>query len=199
MSAFAFDIAAPAPLPTPPIRINVLGPLLVQGQRVRSVKPLEFLVALALAGGRMARDALIGRIYEYEACPSAVPTLCYRARKLGVAIDFDSTSQCYELLSPVRIDVLEVLKLARRRQAREALWLYGGPCLASSSSPFATALRQTVENEVVKAVLHSGDDELASRACRYIDHSELAEHSSRLQDEPAATVLGRSYLSAINL
>ena len=199
MTILSFDVAATAPPRADSIfSINVLGRTLVEGRPVRCIKPIEFIVALALAGGRMSRDAVLGRIYEYEACQSAVPTLSYRARKMGVQVDFDSMSQCYTLRTPVRVDALEVIKLARRKQARQALWLYGGPCLASSTSPLASALRLTVENEIVRAVLDSRDVELMSRASRYIDHSELAQHCTEVDSEPLAKVLGRSYLSAIN-
>lgn len=192
-----FDL--PAGLPEPPastFRIRILGQCAVNGTPVRASTTLEFVVALATSGGAMSKDGLLNRMYERDVSDSTVPTLAYRARKLGLRIEYEAGSCRYRLGQRVSIDALDVIGLARAGRPRDALLLYGGRCLPGSESPFATALRAGVEREVVAAVLASGDATLISLASRLIDHYELAESAAANTDEPAAMILSASYLSA---
>lgn len=197
LDGFSFDLRArPVASISPVPQLNVLGRCSVNGKAVKSTKALEFIVALATSGGSMSKDGVLNRIYERDVCQSAIPTLAYRARKLGIEVDYEAADSRYVLRRPVRIDVLDVLTYAKAGRPRDALCLYGGRCLPGSDSPFADALRATVEGHVVRSVLDSGDEALISLASRMIDNYELAERAMANTDEPFAAVLSSSYYNA---
>ncbi|WP_079176689.1 MULTISPECIES: hypothetical protein [Streptomyces] len=161
-------------------------------------KTIEFITALAAAGGAMSRDGLHHRIYERDVSTSTLPTLAYRARKLGIAVRYQTLGRRYVLDGPVAVDALTVLALVKARRPADALLLYQGPCLPDCDSPFAVSLRQTVEDRLVRAVLDSGDQELVRATSRLIDHWELAEPAAT-GDDPFSAVLSDSYLRSMGL
>ncbi|MCC3776355.1 hypothetical protein [Streptomyces sp. UNOB3_S3] len=180
------------------LRVSVLGRYEVAGRPVTSSKTMEFITALAVAGGSMSRDGLHHRIYERDVSASTLPTLAYRARKLGVDVRYDAPVRRYVLPGPVMVDALLVLGLLKAGRVRGALTLYHGPCLPECDSPFAVSLRQTLEDQLVRCVLDSGDQELIKAASRLIDRWELAEPTAA-GDDPFSAVLSGSYLRSIGL
>lgn len=193
----SFDMRArPVVAISSPPQVNVLGRCSVNGKAVKSTKVLEFIVALAMSGGSMSKDGMLNRIYERDVCQSAIPTLAYRARKLGIEVDYEALGSRYTLRRKVSIDVLDVITYAKAGRPRDALCLYGGQCFPGSDGPFADALRATAEGYVVRAVLDSGDESLISMASRKIDNYELAERAMTNTDEPFAAVLSSSYYNA---
>ena len=176
--------------------ITVMGGVSVNGLPVRSVKPIEFVAALALSGGAMARDALVARLYFGTSSQSAIPTLCYRARQIGIAVVFDSDRLQYRLVSRVCIDALEILTLAQAGDPEAALHLWRGPCLVRSTSPFATALRARLEIEMVRAVRRAGEPSTTHRAAQVIDSLELAEAALACDGDARTAVLSDSLLNA---
>ena len=175
-------------------RLCILGRTTVDGRPVKNVKPLELVAVLAVAGGTMSRDGVLNRLYECEASASTVPTLAYRARKLGLAIEYDAYGRRYRLARPVSLDALDVLRLARAGRPQEALCLYAGECLPTSTSPFALALRLELESALVRAILAVDDDDLVSMGCQLLDNQELAQAAMSRRGEPIATVLSHSFL-----
>jgi len=143
----------------------------------------------------MGRDALMRRLYLSIACDSAIPTLCYRLRKMGIQVQYDSATGTYVLGSEVKIDALTILDLLRLGDVRSALDIWGGPCLALSDSPLAQALRANLEQAMVTEVLDSEDPELVRRAARLLDSLELAEALAQSRDDARSAILAQSYVA----
>lgn len=175
--------------------IRIMGVLRIDEVAVRHTKPLEFVTALALAGGRMTRNALARRIYLSTSSDSAVPTLCYRARKLGIGIRFDPSSRVYSLTTPVVVDALRILDLLRVGDIASALDLWHGDCLPTSDTPLANALRRNLERAMVDAVLACDGPDLLRRAARALDSLELAEAASRAGGDPLTAILSDSFVA----
>ncbi|WP_190108183.1 hypothetical protein [Streptomyces cinnamoneus] len=194
-----FDFGAELTVDIPAgINISVLGRYEVAGRPVTSSKTMEFITALAAAGGSMSRDGLHHRIYERDVSASTLPTLAYRARRLGIDVRYEPLGRRYVLGKPVTVDALKVLGLLKAGRPTDALVLYHGPCLPECDSPFALSLRQTLEDQLVRAVLDSGDQELVKAASRMIDHWELAEPTAA-GDDPFSAVLSDSYLRSMGM
>jgi hypothetical protein len=179
-------------------RIEILGTCSVDGIPVRTVRAIEFVTALAIAGGRMRREALRDRVYERDVADSTLPTLAYRARRLGLDVRYERDRRQFRLVATPEIDALVVLDLIGAGRIDEALGRYGGPCLPTSCSPLAEALRFSIESRLAAGVARTGDHALIERAARRIDCWSLAEHAMRGPDG-AAAVLGRSYLQSSGL
>ncbi|UQA94460.1 hypothetical protein [Streptomyces halobius] len=194
---FDFDAQLAADVPSG-TKINVLGRFAVDGKPVASSKTMEFVTALASAGGSMSRDGLHHRIYERDVSASTLPTLAYRARKLGIDVRYETLGRRYVLTQSVSVDALMVLGLLKAGKPAEALILYQGPCLPECDSPFAVSLRQKLESQLVRSVLDSGDQDLIRAASRLIDHWELAEPAAA-GDDPLSAVLSHSYLRSMGL
>ncbi len=180
------------------MRIEIIGGCRVDGTPLGSVKPIELAVTLALAGGQMNRDSLRLRLYEQEIAESTLPTIAYRARRLGIDVGYEQDCQRFSLRSIPDIDVLHVYSLLEAHRITEALDLYHGPCLPTSSSPIAEALRHSLEARLTYEVVRTGDQELIRSASARIDECSLAEPAMRGDHLPAA-VLGRAYLNSYNL
>ncbi|MFE7202611.1 hypothetical protein ACFU8R_20275 [Pseudonocardia alni] len=178
--------------------IEILGRCRVDGVPVRGVKAIELVTALAVAGGRMHRDGLRSRVYEHDIADSTLPTLAYRARQMGVDVRFDRERCEFSLTAMPDIDVLRVFALITSGHVAEALELCDGPCLPTSRSPLADALRHSLESRLAEEVLRTGDPRLIEAAACRIDTWSLAEPAMR-GDDPAVAVLGRSYLSGCGL
>lgn len=183
---------SPAPGAT---TLRIMGMTRIDETPVRHTKPIEFVTALALAGGRMTRDALERRIYLSTSSDSAIPTLCYRARKLGIAVTFDPGSRLYTLATPVVIDALRILSLLQSGDIDSALDLWHGPCLPASDTPLANALRLNLERAVVDAVLGAEDPVLLRRAAVVVDSLELAEAAVRDGCDPLTAILSDSFVA----
>lgn len=200
MSAEPIDVElchGPAALHVPEVRL--LGRPSVNGEAVRSTKPLELVAAIVLAGGRYSRDGLVSGIYGGEASDSALPTLAYRARLLGIPVEYDTFTGCYSVASAVSLDVIDVLRLASAGRVSDALCLYGGPFLPRSGSPFAATLRAEVDESIATAALATGDTAVIETASRTVLHPALAEAVRRCRPDIASSVLGASYLRGIGL
>lgn len=194
-----FDLDAQLSVNIPAgLRVSILGRCEVNGHRVTHSKAMEFITVLAAAGGSMSRDGLHHRIYERDISVSTLPTLAYRARRLGISVRYEALGRRYSLAESVTVDALEVLRLLKEGKAADALILYRGPCLPESDSPFVVSLRQTIEDKLVRAVLDSGDQELIKAASRMIDHWELAEPAA-VGDDPFSAVLSDAYLRSMGL
>lgn len=194
---FDFDAQLRVDLPAGS-QISVLGRFEVDGRPVTSSRTMEFITALAAAGGSMSRDGLHHRMYERDVSASTLPTLAYRARKLGIAVHYVAPGRRYVLPEPVAVDALTALALVEAGRPADALLLYQGPCLPECDSPFAVSLRHKVEDRLVRAVLDSGDQELIRVTSRLIDHWELAEPAVT-GDDPCSAVLSDSYLRSLGL
>lgn len=194
-----FDFGAQLRVTIPAgLQVCVLGRYEVDGRLVTSSKTMEFVTALAAAGGSMSRDGLHHRIYERDVSTSTLPTLAYRARKLGIVVRYEASARRYVLPEPVTVDALTVLALVKAGRPADALILYQGPCLPECDSPFAISLRHTIEDRLVRSVLDSGDQELIKVTSRMIDHWELAEPAAT-GDDPLSAVLSDSYLRSIGV
>lgn len=210
-SAFDFDVTWPNRTDTAPTtgacftgpspardgetgirNIRIMGDAQVDGAPVRSYRPLEFVTALGLAGGAMSKEGLERRLFADIASTSAVPTQCYRARQLGFDISYESASRRYLLHSAVRIDALRIIRLFKAGDARAALCLWSGQCLASSTSPLANSIRTQLEIALVDAVTASNDSRLTQTAMRVTDSSLLASHCDVGVDDPFAQILSDS-------
>lgn len=150
-------------------RIEVLGTQLVNGRRSNSAKTLEFIVALALGGGERRKASLLRSLYDDCAAKSAIPTLAYRARQLGVGVDFITDRDSYRLVDPIAIDALELMAALRRGDVRAALSLYRGPCLAGSHSPLAVEIREWIDQQLADAIRAAPDQSLLAEALTRID------------------------------
>jgi len=180
-------------------RVRLLGQPMIDIRAVRSTKPLELVAALLLAGGRYSRDGLIAGIYGGEASESALPTLAYRARLLGIPVVYESFSGYYSVEEPVSFDVMDVLRLTAAGRVADALCLYRGPFLPRSGSPFAATLRRQVDDCLASAALATKDDVVIECAARTVLHPLLAESARRSQPDVASRVLGSSYLRGIGV
>lgn len=187
--------SVPRPSEMPDVRL--LGRPTVNARQVRSTKPLELVAAVALAGGRYSRDGLVSGIYGGEASDSALPTLAYRARLLGLPVEYDPYTGFYALTSAISLDVVDVLRLSAAGRASDALCLYRGPFLPRSGSPFAATLRAEIDNAVAQAALATGDQRVIEYAARAVLHPMLADAVRRARPDVASTVLGAAYLRGI--
>ncbi|WP_169813345.1 hypothetical protein [Nocardia vaccinii] len=153
--------------------ITVLGNQSVDGHRSVSTRTLEFLLAIALAGGERRQSSLLRDLFSDCASKSAIPTLAYRARKLGIETEFIPVRGSYRVLTPMVIDAVELLAALRAGDVRTALWLYGGPCLANSRSPLAIETREMIDMRLIRAVLATGDRAFIEFAATKLDAVEL--------------------------
>ena len=172
--------------------IRIMGDSQVDGAAVRSFRPLEFITALELAGGAMSKEGLERRLFADIASTSAVPTQCYRARRLGFEISYESVSRRYLLHSAVRIDALRIVRLLKAGDVRAALCLWSGQCLANSTSPLAASIRTQLESALVDSVVASDDNDVAQAAMRVTDSSLLASRCAVGVDDPFAQILSES-------
>lgn len=184
--------------PAPPSEIGILGSCTINGRSVGCIKVVELVTALAVAGGRMHRTPLQRRLYEQDIAESTLPTLAYRARRLGIDVRFDRGGRQFRLYPVPEIDALHVFALVRSQKVAEALALYRGPCLPTSHSPIAEALRYSLESCLADAVIRSADRKLIRSAARRIETWSFAEHTLR-GDDPISMVLGHSYLGGYGL
>jgi len=153
--------------------ITVLGNQSVNGHRSVSTRTLEFVLAIALAGGERRQSSLLRDLFADCASKSAIPTLAYRARKLGIATEFIPMRASYRMRTPVVIDAVELLDALRSGDVRTALWLYSGPCLANSRSPLAIETRELIDTRLTRAVLATGDRAFIEFAATKLDAVEL--------------------------
>lgn len=153
--------------------VNVLGTQSVNGHEVVSTRTLEFILALALSGGECRKSALERDLFSDCSSKSAIPTLAYRARKMGIGTEFIPARASYRTTTEVVVDAVELLKALRRGDIRTALWLYGGPCLANSRSPLAVETRDLIDMRLVRALLATGDEALIGSAAVKLGRPEL--------------------------
>ncbi|WP_299573167.1 hypothetical protein [uncultured Williamsia sp.] len=140
-----------APPPASAVEVQVLGKQIVNGLPVRSTRPLEFVTALAWGGGEASLTTLRTTLFGGCAGRSAVATLAYRARRMGVETVFDRYRDSYRLTGRVTVDVLEMMAALRDGDHRLAIWLYEGPYLPASRTPMATRVREILRRRVREA------------------------------------------------
>ncbi|MBS4103838.1 hypothetical protein [Tsukamurella paurometabola] len=130
------------------IELQTLGKQIVNGRRVTATRPLEFVTALAAGRGRASLSSLEEGLFGGQAGKSAVANLAYRARTLGIRIEFDRYAEHYVLGSSVTVDALEAIRALRRGDPIAAAWLYDGPFLRASASQFSHEIRGALAHEV---------------------------------------------------
>jgi len=82
-------------------------------------------------------------------------------------------------MEPVGLDVIDLLECLERNDLAGALDLYGGPCLARSSSPVAVSTRRIIEEQLARAAVRTSDPALALRAGMVLDNPRLAPRPDR--------------------
>lgn len=166
-------------------KVTVLGDQSINGRRLSSTRTLEFILALSLGGGERRLSSLKRYLFAGVVSKSAVPTLAYRTRKLGIATEFVPSRASYRLIDCVAVDAIELLDALDAGDVRTALQLYGGPCLANSHSPLATEARQVIDRLLTDAVLAEGSEELVRRAADKLDSPRfglLGSFGPRIQE-----------------
>lgn len=159
-------------------RIRLLGAVEVDETPTRAIKPIEFVFSLALAGGEMRTQMLKRHLYLEFTSRSALATLAWRARSLGIDTYHDVSRSTYRLLTPVSIDAIELLTFLDMGDLESALSLYHGPCLARSESPVAESTRRHIEERIARAALETPKAHLRSLAGRLLDDPRLIDAQS---------------------
>lgn len=141
------------------LRVHVLGTLEVyqRGNFVRVRQRTAELLALLLQEPRgYTAEALSEALYGTLQL-SALRVELHRLRKdLGLTVH----TQPYRLGTPLWADVLEVGQALNEGRVKDAVALYRGPLLPTSTSPGITELRRGLEAELQGAVLAAEDVEL---------------------------------------
>lgn len=182
-----------------PLCLRTLGACEVNGRVTAHLRPVELVVALATAEGSLHRDWLIDALFNGEAAPSSLPTLAYRARKIGLPVEYNPRQQVYTLTSDLSIDALNVLVMAENGDIAGILNSYQGPFLAPSESPFSMEMRRTLEETVCRVAIASGDPYWIYRASLLVKDPRLAVSLARHGLSGQADILRRAHLRTLGL
>ncbi|WP_040829997.1 hypothetical protein [Nocardia jiangxiensis] len=181
------DREAGEPVARSGCRLVVLGDQLVNGRRVTSTRTLEFVLALVFNGGECRASSLVGNLCSGQASKSAIPTLAYRARQLGIDTEFISFRTSYHLVTEVTVDAVELLEALHIGDVHTALRLYGGPLLVNSHTRAIIETRARIDRELTEAAIASGDDALARQVAWKAGNSERGLVHGLSERVPART------------
>jgi len=162
------------------------------GEHTRvQARTMELVTLLAERAGPVPRTLLEDALFEQTACASGVSTLVYRARKLGLQIDFLENLEAYTLSTPVKCDHLEVLAALETHDWEAVLRLYHGPFLVKSRGPYAQTMRSYLSDRLMESALQERDLALLSRLARVMPESAaLWEHLADLGHAAARVMCG---------
>jgi hypothetical protein len=150
----------------------------LHGQPVElSLRHAELLCVLLFSPRGLTAEQLALELYGTRGKAVTVRAELSRLRRLlgGVL-----QARPYGLIGDVRADVVELQRDLASAEPGELLDRYAQPLLADSTVPIVVEARGSLDNEVRRRVMTSGDPELLLRWCR----SSSGEH-----DQPAAELL----------
>jgi hypothetical protein len=153
-----------SPARPPRLRLQLLGQDasagVAAGRRERGLRSLELLAVLAMHPEGMTTDQLALALYGERGKAVTIRAQVHRIRVYLGARTVETHP--YRLNVPVEADWIEVRRLVRAGQPREALQLYRGPLLPASDAPEIVETRALLEESLRRSILTTADPDLLS-------------------------------------